>query len=408
MVSTLSPQDEKQSADLHQSSERTEKNEKVSLMEGIRNSVRSRIDTVLGKLSPLPRAYRKVSDVGSSIKRGIQKVFHFFTGSDNSPSAEELQKQFDLPSHDDSEASENASQHSDKPEEIAGLYQDADSAEQAHMDLMGDRFKLMQDNYRRQLSHENDSIPMKNPVLTVDNHLMKEAAIIAKTQANQGFLKHSTDSYRAERNIHGENLFSGFLPDDPSPDFAYQALKGFINSKDTHYQFLAGDFSSVGYAVRYGKDKQTGKKIYFLTVLYGGGQAQQNRPPLIDIPDQEKKAQVLDVQTLDEALKDKPSLQAAFEALKAEIPTDPEMEMSLNIEATQQLQETEITKGLFTITLKKGDKTKLYTVYDRPPLLIRSDSQEVEFYDLLEDFNRVSATDELNETTSDSEETREQ
>jgi uncharacterized protein YkwD len=403
MVSTLMPQDEQDTkkaqdqspsaAELQQQfdipafeDEQTQK--KPSIMEGIKNSMRSRVDRVMGVFSPIPRAYQRVSEMGSTFRRGVQKVVNFFTGRDKTPTSQELKEQFDLPSHETDQEQEKASVYSDKEENVAKAYEAADAAEQEHMDDLADRFHLLQNNYRKQLSHENPDLKMKQPVLQIDPKLMEEAAIISQKQAAQGFLAHTSDEYRQQRNIHSEVLFS-----EDDEDFPYEALKGYLASDD-HRPSVCGDFFHVGYAIRSGIEGKSGRKIYYLTVIYSGGVAQD--APIIEIPDQKRQLKSLEANNLDEAVKDRPYLKAYLDALSADLKSDPDLSLEFEVELSKRMQDKEGLEGGFIISLGKGEKKLQYSVSDRPPLLrpfqqkgSKSDRQ-IEFRDLIQDFENMN------------------
>jgi hypothetical protein len=408
MVSTLTPQDEQELSDQEEIQEQSpsveelqqqfelpaldpEKGkEKVSFFDGIKNSVRSRVDRVMGVLSPIPRTYHKVAGITSRISQGIKKVVNFLSWNSDTPTAQELQDQYDLPSHDSTDEQEAELKYTNKTEDVAKAYQIADKAEQEHMDDLADRFTLMQNNYR------HNDLKMKNPIMQTSPHLMKEAAIIAKRQSAQGFMAHTSDEYRASRDIHGENLFS---VSEGELDFSYAALKGLLASKK-HKPSVVGTFTHVGCAIRSGIDEKSGKKLYFLVVLYGNG-IPQNAPD-IEISDQERQLKELEAKTLKEAVKDRPYLKAHFDALQAEVKNDPELSLEYNAQLTAQMQKKKALMGMFSVTLKKGDKIQNYSVYDRPPLLIRTEktadrekSFQVEFHEVIQDFENMSNAPEI-------------
>ncbi len=404
MVSTITPQDKQDTqeqqipsaAELQEQfdvdSSDVESSEKESFIENIKNTVRSKVDTVMGVLSPIPKAYNKVSEIGASFKNGIQKIMNFFTGhSEHISSSSNKEETGDSPSAE----IEKFSSYADKSENIAKAYDTAEAAEQEHMNDLGDRFFMLQNNYRRQLKHENDQLKMKQPALQVDPKLMKEAANIVGKQASQGFLAHTSDEYRVEHQIQGENLFSG-----GGVDFPYEALKGFLAS-DKHRPSVVGSFTHVGYAIRAGVDDKTGNKAYFLVVVYGNGLPQE--APIIDIPDEERQPKILEAKNLEEAVKDRPYLKAHFDALQAEVEIDPELSLSFDEKLTKKMQQNSSLKGMFTVTLQKGEKSQNYSVYDRPPLFIRNEKKsdgtsetfQIAFHDVLQDFENINNAPEM-------------
>lgn len=280
-------------------------------------------------------------------------------------------------------------------ENINNSKSDFEKAEREQMDNMADDFFHLQNAYRQQLKHKHDSFSMKYPQLEKDssqkNNLMTLAEKIAERQAQQGRLIHTDADELKKYNVDGENLVSGFRT-------AREALQKFLSSAN-HYKYLTGDFRQVGYAIRSGIEKRSGKKMYFLVVLFRNGKAQGSLPPTTPIPGKEKNF-TPDQDTLEGWIGNRKPLQVAFEDLKKSLESSPivELELELNTTATQQLQTSSKTNGMFVIRLKKNGFYQDYSVSDAPPLLQRVEETEgqkpqvfeVEFADLLTDFAELS------------------
>lgn len=352
-----------------------------SIINTIGSSIRGRIDKTLGWLSPIPRTYRKITEIGSRIK---QRLLHFFKGDDSKKETQPGSHSSSSFEQQEQAAPLSSEVFSSKPEAIAAAYRAAEEAELEHMTDMGDRFFRLQNNYRKQLKHSHPELNLKYPVLAKDPKLMQEAALIADRQARQGIVAHTTQEYRLERKIDGENLNSG-----TDVDFAHYSLKKFLAS-DKHRPSVSGDFSRVGYAIRKGKDDKTGKEIYFLVVLYGGGTPQDAEQ--VEIPDKQHTAEECHAKTLEEATAKNASLQASFKALQMEL-KDADIELRYEAERTAAMQNAPAFKGLFSIALEKAGKKVSYLVFDRPPLLLRrsgTETLQIPFSQVMEDFESHS------------------
>lgn len=371
--------------------------EEKRIHERIRDQVTGGIGGLLGKISPLAslkERFPKITKVTSAIREGIDKLIGLLSGKKGTKGAPQSPPPSSDMSVSDITGEPSLKAYTGKAPEVTKAYQNADKAEQEHMDNLAFQFGELQNNYRRALKHEHDELVMGTPALSVNQELMNLAGTIAGKQAQQGYCEHTSDEYRKGNNIQGEILVSGFST-------AREALQEFIDSKE-HYHYLAGNFKEVGYAIRSGVEKKSGAKTYYLVVLFRGGHEQYEKPPVVDIPGQEEVREPVSGTTVKECIGNRPALKAHFAALAAELKHHPDISYELNQTVTGNMQKKKKFRGNFAITMRKGDKYKHYMVSDRPSVFQRSEMIgdkpkifQVQFSNVLQDFENMTKKPEM-------------
>lgn len=257
--------------------------------------------------------------------------------------------------------------------EVQKPFSPAKDEEKNEMEKMGMEFEIVSNQYRKDAGLK---------ILNRNSELMSLAKDLADKQVNCGALKHSTMEERQRDKIEGEILVSGF-------SFPTEALDKFVNSP-THYKALMGSFTDMGYAIREGIERKSGKKMYFLAVVYRGGKTLKDEK---DVPKKTvpSEKEIPEYKSLNDALESKPVLKKYFTALDILI-KNKNPEISYEFVGTTNISDNEKKRGSFEIIVNKAEKKISYVVSCSPALLNRyvgnKKFEQVEFENLLEDFEK--------------------